>query len=200
MMKRQLVFILAVLLLLLSACGNPYKAIEPNMDEKVADFDFINQDNENFSLDDLKGTWWIADFIFTNCTSVCLPMSTNMSALQDKLKENDIDVQLVSFTVDPDYDQPEILREYAEEYDADLSNWTFLTGYDFQTIRELSIKSFRSPLPVPERNTDQVMHGTAFMLVTPEGQIIKSYDGVSPSEIDIIIDDLNTIEKMNKGG
>lgn len=200
MMKRQLVFILAGLLLLLSACGDPYKAIEPNMDEKVADFDFINQDNENFSLDDLKGTWWIADFIFTNCTSVCLPMSTNMSALQDKLKENDIDVQLVSFTVDPDYDQPEILREYAEEYDADLSNWTFLTGYDFQTIRELSIKSFRSPLPVPERNTDQVMHGTAFMLVTPEGQIIKSYDGVSPSEIDIIIDDLNTIEKMNKGG
>lgn len=200
MMKRQLVFILAGLLLLLSACGDPYKAIEPNMDEKVADFNFTTQDNESFSLDDLKGTWWIADFIFTNCTSVCLPMSTNMSALQDKLKENDIDVQLVSFTVDPDYDQPEILREYAEEYDADLTNWTFLTGYDFQTIRELSIKSFRSPLPVPERNTDQVMHGTAFMLVTPEGQIIKSYDGVSPSEIDIIIDDLNTIEKMNKGG
>src|SRR5690625_7542927 len=96
---------------------------------------------ESLSLEDLNGSWWVADFVFTNCTTVCLPMSTNMSALQDKLAEENIDVQLVSFSVDPDYDQPEVLREYAEDYEADLSNWTFLTGYDFQTIRELSIKS-----------------------------------------------------------
>src|SRR5699024_8943903 len=198
--KRQLVFVIIGLLLILSACSDPYKEIEPNMDEKVADFNFTTQDNEHFSLDDLNETWWIADFIFTNCTSVCLPMSTNMSALQDELKEKNIDIQLISFSVDPDYDQPEVLSDYAAEYDADLSNWTFLTGYDFQTIRELSIKSFRSPLPVPEGNTDQVMHGTSFYLVTPEGKIIKSYDGVSPSEIDNIIDDLETIEQLNAGG
>ena len=123
-----------------------------------------------------------------------------MSALQDKWAEENIDIQLVSFSVDPDYDQPEVLREYAEDYEADLSNWTFLTGYDFQTIRELSIKSFRSPLPVPDEGDDQVMHGTLFYLVTPEGQIIKSYDGVAPSEMDDIVDDLKTIEQLNVGG
>lgn len=200
MKKGKVLIGMISLLLLLTACGDPYKAIEPNMDEEVADFNFTTQDHESLSLDDLHGTWWIADFIFTNCTSVCLPMTTNMSALQDKLKEENIDVQLVSFSVDPDYDQPEILREYAEDYDADLSNWTFLTGYDFQTIRELSIKTFRSPLPVPDRGDDQVMHGTLFYLVTPDGQIIKSYDGVAPSEMDIIVEDLKTIKEMNLGG
>lgn len=200
MKKWQLIIGMIGLFLLLTACGNQYKAIEPNMDEEVADFNFITQDNESLSLDDLKGTWWIADFIFTNCTSVCLPMTTNMSSLQDKLMEENIDIQLVSFTVDPDYDQPDVLKEYAARYDADLSNWTFLTGYDFQTIRELSIKSFRSLVQAPERNSDQVMHGTAFMLVTPDGEIIKSYDGISSNEIDYIVEDLKTIEKMNLGG
>lgn len=200
MKKGKVLIGMISLLLLLTACGDPYKAIEPNMDEEVADFNFTTQDHESLSLDDLHGTWWIADFIFTNCTSVCLPMTTNMSALQDKLKEENIDVQLVSFSVDPDYDQPEVLREYAEMYDADLSNWTFLTGYDFQTIRELSIKSFRSLVQAPKGKDDQVMHGTAFMLVTPEGEIIKSYDGVSPNEMNDIVDDLKTIEKVNKGG
>lgn len=200
MQKWQSFIVLIGLLLFLTACSDPYEAIEPNMDEEVADFNFTTQDNGSLSREDLNGTWWIADFIFTNCTSVCLPMTTNMSTLQDKLKEENIDIELVSFTVDPDYDQPDVLKKYAMSYDADLSNWNFLTGYDFQTIRELSIKSFRSIVQAPKGNDDQVMHGTNFMLVTPEGQIIKSYDGVSPSGIDDIVKDLKTIEMMNQGG
>src|SRR5699024_10147310 len=132
-----------ILVLFLVACGED---IETNMSENVADFNFTTQDKGTLSLDDLEGEWWVADFVFTNCTTVCLPMTSNMSALQDKMKEEELDAQLVSFSVDPDYDTPEVLKEYAEEYDADLSNWTFLTGYDFQTIKELSIKSFRSLL------------------------------------------------------
>ncbi len=83
------------------------------------------------SLDNLKGKWWIADFIFTNWTTVCLPMTNNKSILQRKLKDNNLDVQLVSFSVDPDFDSPEVLKEYAEQYGVDFSNWSFLTGYDF---------------------------------------------------------------------
>lgn len=196
MKKRFIVFF--SLLFLLVACSEEYKAIEPNMNETIADFEFTTQDNETLSLDDLKGEWWIADFVFTNCTSVCLPMTSNMSTLQNKLKEENIDIQLVSFSVDPDYDQPEVLKEYAKDYDADLSNWSFLTGYDFQTIKKLSIKSFRSLVKAPKGSDDQVTHGTAFMLVTPEGKYIKSYDGIAPSEIDVIVDDLKTLEKLSK--
>ena len=50
--------------------------------------------------------------------------------------------ELVSFTVDPEFDTPEVLKEYAKSYEIDLNNWTFLTGYDYDTIEELSVKSF----------------------------------------------------------
>ncbi len=130
------------------------------MSEDVIDFEFTTQDNEKLSLDDLKGKYWIADFVFTNCTTVCLPMTTNMSELQDMMEEEGLNehVELVSFSVDPDRDTPEALKDYAKSYDADLKNWTFLTGYDFETIKELSIKSFKSLLAAPPEGDDQVTH------------------------------------------
>ncbi len=182
--------ILILVVFFLAACGED---IETNMSENVADFDFTTQDKGTLSLDDLEGEWWVADFVFTNCTTVCLPMTSNMSVLQDKMKEEELDAQLVSFSVDPDYDTPEVLQEYADEYDADLDNWTFLTGYDFQTIKELSIKSFRSMLAEAQPGDDQVTHGVSFFLVNPEGKVIKKYDGRDQKEMDNIIEDLKIV-------
>src|SRR5699024_10642109 len=103
-----------------------------NMDETMSDFEFINLDEETVSLDDLKGEYWVADFVFTNCTTVCIPMTSNMKILQDEMIEEDLtNIELISFTVDPDYDTPEVLSDYAKEYDANLDNWSFLTGYEF---------------------------------------------------------------------
>lgn len=191
---KRIIFTL-VMLLFLAACGNKYSVIEPNMSENVDDFSFTTESEETLSLEDFEGKWWIADFIFTNCTSVCLPMTYHMSLLQDKLAEEELDVHLVSFSVDPDFDTPEVLTAYAEDYDADLRTWSFLTGYDFQTIKELSIKSFRSLLQAPKRGSDQVTHGTGFMLVSPEGKVVKSYDGLDKDQMDVIIQDLNNLEK-----
>lgn len=189
-MKKWLVLALGLILFLV-ACGE--KEIETNMSEEVKPFEFTTQDNETLSLKDLEGKWWVADFVFTNCTSVCLPMTSNMSQLQDKLKEEDIDAQLVSFSVDPAYDSPEVLKEYAETYDADLTNWSFLTGYDFQTIKELSIKSFKSLLVEAAPGSDQVTHGTSFFLVNPEGEIINKYNGMDTKAMDLIVKDLKTV-------
>lgn len=196
-LRKILLFSLLSLLLFLAACSK--EPIETNMSETVADFSFTTQDEETLKLDDLKGSWWIADFIFTNCTTVCLPMTANMKSLQEEITERDYDVQLVSFSVDPDYDTPEVLQEYAESYEADLSSWTFLTGYDFDTIKELSIKSFRSMVqePVEGDEDEQVIHGTNFFLVNPDGKIIKQYDGVQSSELSNILADLEEIFKAS---
>lgn len=181
--------LLFTLVLFLVACGGK---IEPTMSSEVADFNFTTQDGDKLGLEDLKGDYWIADFIFTNCTSVCIPMTTNMTALQDDLAEKDLDIQFVSFTVDPEYDSPEVLKSYAESYDADLSNWTFLTGYDFETIEDISVKSFLSGLSeIP--GTDQVQHGVRFFLVNPEGVVIKSYDGTSKNDVEDLMDDLKKV-------
>ncbi|WP_138417344.1 SCO family protein [Aquibacillus sediminis] len=191
-MKKRcfLLFLFVASVVLLAGCGD----IETNMSRDVQDFEFTTQDNETLALEDLEGEWWIADFIFTNCTTICLPMTSNMSKLQDRLNEEDLDAQLVSFSVDPDYDTPEVLTEYAEDYQADLSNWTFLTGYDFETIKELSIKSFQSWLEEAPEGSDQVTHGTKFFLVNPEGKAIKFYDGTQSDEIETIIEDLKKVQ------
>ncbi|GAA0308333.1 protein SCO1/2 [Gracilibacillus halotolerans] len=191
-MRRGLHILALTLILFLVACGED---IDTNMSRDVSDFSFTTQDNETLSSDDLKGKWWIADFIFTNCTTVCLPMTANMSKLQERMKDENLDAHLISFSVDPEYDTPEVLTDYAENYQADLDNWTFLTGYDFQTIKDLSIKSFQSALAEPPAGSDQVMHGTRFFLVNPEGKVIKNYNGIQAESVEEIITDLQTVLK-----
>src|SRR5574337_100997 len=122
---KKILLLHILLAFILIGCSS--EAIETNMSEKVDDFQFTTQDNESLGLKDLEGQWWIADFIFTNCTTVCLPMTANMAELQSRMKDENLDVQLVSFSVDPDYDTPEVLKEYGERYQADFGNWSFLT-------------------------------------------------------------------------
>ena len=189
-MRNIKVILALIIVVFLAACGE--KEIETNMSGEVEDFEFTTQDNEKLGLKDLEGEWWVADFVFTKCITVCLPMTTNMSQLQDLLDEEGINVQLVSFTVDPENDTPEVLKKYAESYDADLSNWSFLTGYDFETVKELSVGSFRSEL---EENpgSDQITHGVRFFLVNPDGEVIKNYYGIDMKEVEVIVDDLKKV-------
>ncbi|MBO1002243.1 SCO family protein [Pseudogracilibacillus auburnensis] len=179
-------------LFILTACND--LPIETDMSEKIADFSFTTQDNETLSLEDLHGEWWIADFIFTNCETVCLPMTHNMAQLQKELEKNDLSIEFVSFSVDPDFDTPEILKEYGEQYEANFDTWSFLTGYDVKTVKELSIKSFRALLKEPEYGSDQVTHDIRFFLVSPEGEVVKGYDGTKSENIDKVIEDLKKLQ------
>ncbi|MFU0790068.1 SCO family protein [Virgibacillus proomii] len=197
-MKKYLGVILLAATIVLTACGGVEEKIEPNISEEVNDFTFTTQDNEKLSLEDLKGDYWVADFIFTNCTSVCIPMTSNLVKLQQKVKEENINIQFVSFSVDPENDTPEVLTSYAKDYKADLDNWTFLTGYDFQTIKEFSIKSFKSMVAPPPEGEDQVTHGTSFFLVNPEGMAIKKYNGVQADSMDQILADLKALGLSEK--
>jgi len=185
-------FLIFGLSLFLTACGG-YQ-IETNMSENVTDFEFTTQDNEKLSLTDLEGEWWVADFIFTNCTTICLPMTANMASLQTMLEAEQIDAQLVSFSVDPEHDTPEVLKAYGQSYNADFDNWTFLTGYDFNTIKELSIKSFKQPLEEAPEGTDQILHGTRFFLISPNGEVIKNYSGIESESLETIVQDLKKLQ------
>lgn len=189
-MKKIKVILALIIVIFLVACGG--QEIETNMSEEIADFEFTTQDNEKLGLNDLEGKWWVADFVFTKCTTVCLPMTSNMSQLQDLLDEEGMDVQLVTFTVDPENDTPEVLKKYAESYDADLSNWSFLTGYDYETIKELSVGSFRSEVQ-ENPGSDQITHGVRFFLVNPDGEVIKNYYGIDMKEVETIVDDLKKV-------
>jgi len=124
-------------------------------------------------------------------------MTSNMALLQKKAKEANLDIQFVSFSVDPERDTPKELKHYAKQYGADTANWNFLTGYDFMTMKEISIKTFQSMMAMLEKDKDgdyQVTHSTRFYLVNPEGKVIKNYKGIQVDEMDKILEDLKKVQ------
>ncbi|PAQ15095.1 cytochrome c oxidase assembly protein [Bacillaceae bacterium SAOS 7] len=180
-------------LVLITGCSN--SDFQGNMDVKMQDFTHVNQDNKEVGLKDLKGTVWISNLIFTNCTTVCPPMTKNMSELQKMLNEKGIkDYRIVSFSVDPKNDTPAKLKQYISYYDADESNWDLLTGYDADYIKKFAEKNFQT-LAIPEPNSDQIMHGTSFYLINKEGTVVKSYSGNKDVPFDEIVLDMEQLIK-----
>src|SRR5882672_869929 len=93
----------------------------------VPPFTLTDHTGAVFDSHTLSNKVWIADFMFTNCTGPCPRMSAQMREVQTALAAEP-DVRLVSLTIDPDRDTPEVLARYALRYDATLGKWFFLTG------------------------------------------------------------------------
>lgn len=167
----------------------------------IPDFEFIDQNGEKFTNKDLEGKVYVADFFFTRCPSICPGMQYNMLRIQERFKGMD-DFELVSFTVDPNNDSPEVLKKYAEDLGADLSNWHFLTG-DAETIYRLGREGFF--LNAMEDSTAEggFLHSQYFVLVDKEGRIRSGkddnehlrvvYDGTSDHEVNELIDDIKIL-------
>jgi protein SCO1 len=192
-MKHRYWFVIFLIgILMLSACGK--KEIENGVDYPVADFTATNQKGESFEKKDLDGKIWIADFIFTNCADVCIPMTANMAKLQKMVKEEEMNnVEFVSFSVDPTVDIPEKLSTYIDLYELDTKNWNFLTGYSQTFIEEYAMETFKTIVKKPEEG-DQVIHQTYIYLIAPDGKIKKIYSGLSDMPEEEIISDIKTLQ------
>ncbi|PFO02509.1 cytochrome c oxidase assembly protein [Bacillus sp. AFS076308] len=192
-MKTRSYFVFGlVLILLLSGCGK--KQIENAVNWPIKDFTATNQQNKQIGLKDLKGKVWVSAFIFTSCADVCPPMTANMVKLQKKLKEENLkDVELVSFSVDPTVDTPEVLTNYAKQFGVEFSNWTFLTGYSQEFIEKFATESFKTIVKKPAEG-NQVIHQTYLYLVDQEGNIKKTYSGYKDVPYEEIINDIKTLQ------
>lgn len=193
-MMKKLLVILTISILVLAGCGGSDFKAQTNWE--IEDFAFDNQRGEEVSLDDLKGTVWLATFIFTNCTTVCPPMTFNLTEIQGMLEEKGIeDYKIVAFSVDPDVDSPEVLKEYLELYEVpDESKWELLTGYSQEYISQFAEKSFKA-LVRNNPNDDQVIHGSSFYLVDQNGVAVKNYGGVKEVPKEEIVIDIETLIK-----
>ncbi|KMY53731.1 cysteine ABC transporter ATP-binding protein [Bacillus sp. FJAT-27231] len=190
-------FIVAALsvVLLIAGCGK--KEFESNMDVKMQNFEHTNQNNKKVGLNDLKGKVWLADLIFTSCTTVCQPMTKNMADLQKMLEKEGVeDYHIVSFSVDPEVDTPEKLKDYISHFEVDEKKWDLLTGYDPEYIREFAEKNLQT-LAVPDPNSNQVMHGTSFYLVNKEGTVVKNYSGAEEVPFEEIVQDVKTLVEQD---
>lgn len=174
--------------MLLAGCGGE---IKNSFNWEVDDFKSINHEGKEIRLSDFKGKVLIVDFIFTNCLTVCIPMTANMAELQEKLKDEKLDVEIISISVDPDVDTPEVLTEYVLGFGGDLANWTLLTGFAQQFIEDYAFNNFKTIVKKPEEG-DQIIHGSSYFLVNQEGSVIKEYSGLTVP-FDEILHDVNVL-------
>jgi len=108
--------------------------------KKVPDFLFLNQDSLYISNEDYLGKVYVIEFFFSRCPSICPIMNKNMKILNDAYGVRE-DFGIASFTIDPDYDTPSILKKYAEGYVGQNDYWNFLTGSK-TSVYDLANKGF----------------------------------------------------------
>lgn len=198
MRKRVMISaLLMIFAVLLSACGG--EKFKAETDWQVHDFNYTNQTGDKVSLDSLKGKPWLAMFIFTNCTSICPPMTMNMTDIQKKFKEKGLkDYKIVGFSVDPTNDTPEKLKKYLSQYPVpDDSKWDLLTGYSQDEIATLALKSFKT-IVKDDPNSNQVIHGSSFYLVNQDVVVVKNYSGYKDVPTDTIAVDMETLIEDGK--
>lgn len=138
----------------------------------VADFNFTDQTGKPFGLKDLQGKYWVADFVFTRCMGPCPLITRRMSELQTKYPTKK-DLHYVSFSVDPEFDTPKKLSDYAASYKADPSKWHFLTGPKTE-MYSLITKSFHLAVADGEDKTPgitDILHSTHFVWVDNNGTV-----------------------------
>ncbi|MGP4080760.1 SCO family protein [Pseudalkalibacillus sp. R45] len=194
-MKKIFGFI--CMMMVLAACGEEKLEKPDDFNFEVQSFNYTNQDGETVSLEDLKGKVWVVDFIFTSCNTVCPPMTNSMANLQKNIEKAGLeDVQIVSFSVDPEVDTPKKLKEFGIKHHADFSNWHFLTGYEQGEIEAFTEESFKAAVQKTSAS-DQVSHGTSFYLVDQNGTVVTRYSGTNRSDEDdkTVIQDIKALQQ-----
>src|SRR6266480_5073545 len=154
----------------------------------VPSFQLTNQDGQSFGSPQLAGKFWIADFIYTMCPGPCPMISTRMSELQKPLEKTD--VHLVSFSVDPAKDTPDVLRGYGEKLHADPERWDFLTGPK-SAIYKLSHDGFKLAVSDGSDEAGIPVHSTRMVLVDRHGQIRGYYEAMEADAVTKLLADTN---------
>jgi protein SCO1/2 len=143
----------------------------------VGEFQLTDQAGRAVNATTLRGKVWAAAFFFTRCPTVCPRITRRMLELQKAAKHDNVPLELVSFSVDPENDTPEVLTAYAKQYGADLASWRFLTG-DLEVVRKTSEQGFKLALdgkPTPGAEHLGLFHGSHLVLVDAAGQIRGYY-------------------------
>jgi protein SCO1/2 len=149
----------------------------------LPEFSFLDQNEEVFDLDRLKGKISLVDFIFTRCMGPCPIMSGNMSQLYTYYATND-KVQIVSISVDPEYDTFEALKQYAIDQNVTDDRWNFIRN-DMESVVDLCENGFMLPAEGLPGN-----HSTKFALVDETGMIRGYYSGTDNKSIEQIKSDI----------
>lgn len=166
-------------------------------------FELINQNKEKITNDTYQGKVYVLEFFFTSCPTICPKMNKSMLEIENKFFGNP-NFGIVSITIDPVHDTPEVLKSHAELLGVKSSNWNFLTG-DRATIFDLANKGFNLYAGENSKVSGGFEHSGLFALIDKKGNIrcrkddfgnpILYYDGLEKNGVKAIQQDINILLK-----
>ena len=157
----------------------------------VENFQFINQDSMVVTNSTFSNSIYIADFFFTTCPTICPVMKNNMIKVYDKYIDNS-KVKYLSHTINPLYDNVEILSRYSERLDVDSNIWHFVTG-DLDEIYDIAKSSYMVTAIEDKDEPGGFLHSGVFLLVDNNRNIRGVYDGTDMSEVNRLINDIEVL-------
>ena len=142
--------------------------------KKVPSFSFTNHNGETITDEDYLGKVYVLEFFFTTCPTICPRMNKNLIQIQNTFDGFE-DFGVASFTINPDYDTPEVLKNYAEQYGVTNPNWHLMTG-DKDAIYKLANEGFNLYTAEEEGVAGGFEHSGNFALIDKKGFILSRKD------------------------
>ncbi len=162
-------------------------------DHTIADFTLLNQNGETITYENYKNKIYIADFFFTRCQTICIPMTTNMATIQDVFI-NDDKIMFLSHSVTPIMDSIPVLRDYADDKGVIDGKWNLATGSK-KHIYELARKSYFAVLDEGDGDLQDFIHTERFILIDKKRQIRGFYDGTDSEDMERLVNDIKLLKK-----
>ena len=160
----------------------PVAAMQAKEGDEVPDFALINQDAKEIRIRNYRGKTLLLTFIYTRCPlpEFCTLMSNNFAQIDRQLGDEPelyAKTHLLSISIDPEFDKPEVLRSYGaahtERYEREtFAHWEFATGTEHQ-VKEIAQYFGLRYFP----DNDQIIHGLRTVIVGPDGKVVKVYTG-----------------------
>lgn len=176
--------------------------VETNINGKVTSdtilhqihhFSFINQDGKTITNEDFKGKIYVAEFFFTSCPSICPVMDKNLHKVYDVYKDND-EVRILSHSIDPEFDSPKVLKEYAEKKNIDTRFWTLVTG-NRDSIYQICEFDYMAFAKTDKKADGGYIHSGFLTLIDKNRHVRGAYDGTVESDVDKLISDIAILLK-----
>lgn len=159
--------------------GAPAKP-EAKVGDEVPNYTLKNQDGKDIRLHNYRGKALLLTFIYTRCPlpEYCTLMSNNFARIDRQLQENAgvyARTHLLSISIDPKFDTPEVLRSYGaahtERYESEtFSHWEFASGDQVKEMAEFFGLTYFA-------EKDQIVHGLKTVIINPDGKVAKIYSG-----------------------
>ena len=149
----------------------------------VQSFAFTNQDGKTVTDRDIQGKVVAVEYFFTTCKGICPRLNKNMRTVYNEFKDES-EFLILSHTCDPETDSVARLKRYSDSLGVNTARWQFLTGKK-DKLYYMARESYKidDPANNPQNIEDDFLHTQFVALVNKEGNVVKIYDGLKPTEL-----------------